>query len=186
MIEKEIETIKNELDSIKQSYLHAEPGGNDASIYSFVYLMMVSSWIEECRNDLSLSLLHRCIAPEKEEDLERRLRQINGFKFADHFKKAFSLIAGHHGYVKLRALCDQRALELLESSLGYIWSARCEAAHKTFEGMSKRSFRTPTEIEPHCINVFDGLINLEKALQLFAQNIAERPCDATTSIAGQE
>lgn len=102
MIEKEIETIKNELDSIKQSYLHAEPGGDDASIYSFVYLMMVSSWIEECRNDLSLSLLHRCIAPEKEEDLERRLRQINGFKFSDHFKKAFRsllVIMGMSSYV---------------------------------------------------------------------------------------
>lgn len=173
MIEKKIKTISKELESIKLSYLNAEPGSNDASIYSFVYLMMVSSWIEECRNELSLSLLHKCFTPEKGSDLERQLRQINGFKFSDHFRKAFSLIVGYHGYTELRSLCDQRSLELLESSLGSIWNARCEAAHKAFEGMSNRSFRTPPDIEQHCCHIFAGLIDLENALQLFTRNVAK-------------
>ena len=57
MIDDEISKITAQLDNIEQRYLNADPGGYDASIFSLVYILLLSSWLEECRNRLSFYLV---------------------------------------------------------------------------------------------------------------------------------
>ena len=171
MIDDEISKITAQLDNIEQRYLNADPGGYDASIFSLVYILLLSSWLEECRNRLSFYLVDAFFEADADTDkIKQRLEKINGIKFSEHFRKAIELVIGVHGYQELRADCQPQTLASFESAIGFVWSARCEAAHNTFEGLQNRRFRAPSTIKSRCNDIFNGLKDLENSINALTRN----------------
>jgi hypothetical protein len=166
MITNGIDSITKQLDDIEQKYNESVPGSYEASIFALSYLLILSSWIEECRDDLSCRLVDLVFVPDSgSEKIKKEIQRINGFKFSEHFKKAITRVIGEHGYNEIKANCNEQTLILLESSLGYIWNARCDAAHKTFKGMQANSFAAPSIIKQQRNRVFEGLKELELSIE---------------------
>lgn len=172
MISDEVERIASQLDDIEDRYNEAEPGSDDASVFALAYILILSSWIEECRNSLSCRLVDDFFAGgDVREKIKKRIRQINGVKFSEHFKRAITVTVGEHGYYEVKSNCDERTMVLLESALGFIWDARCDAAHNTFSGLQRRTFRAPSVIRPRRDEVFRGLMDLERSICSLNRNV---------------
>lgn len=166
MIADDIKRVTIQLDDIEDRFKKLPTGSYDASVFALAYLLVLSSWIEECRNILCCQLVDAFFVPSENTDkLKKEVQRINGFKFSDHFKRAIVKTIGEHGYFEIRSACDAQILESLESSLGSIWSARCDAAHKTFEGLQNQNFMAPSMIKMQRDRVFAGLIELERSIR---------------------
>lgn len=165
MIVDDIEQIAAQLDAIENRYLASSPGSDDASIFSLTYILVLSSWIEECRDNLLLQLIDAFfVAGDHADQLKKDVRRINGFKFSEYFKRAITRIIGEHGFLELKAACDIQTMLLLESGLGYVWDVRCTTAHKTYTGLQNKSFYAPSVIKAQRDQVFAGLVELERSI----------------------
>lgn len=146
------------------------------AMVSKLSIIELSGWIEEVRDGLISDLAFMLFddVERAQAESKRISKGVNGFRYKEHFiEKVFEPLLGCYGAKLFEDSFENQGRDDLASSLGSLWTVRCECAHRSIEGVTL-TLQPPS----WCLQEFDriraGMLKMERSILSVANVIIER------------
>lgn len=161
-------------------------GDDKARLISKLALLELCGYLEE-RMDALVIEVGVAVGLDENFVREQVIRNIYGFKYAEHFRPMLAKVIGEHG-VRLveQRFCETDAgrLDDLKAPLGSLWRSRCNFAHKDLAANidSQEVFNAPSWVQIQHRTVKQLLDDYDANVRAVANSLAGvQPLNPATS-----
>lgn len=156
--------ILSNLKSLDSKYRLAK-SQKDNLFFSKLAILELCGWLEESIDEIVKDFAKKHIKNEFNIKLiHNKISQTYGFEYEKHFKSLIIQLVGIVGFERIEVNIDAKKLQLFISSISSLVTRRNSEAHTHIKGATK-IIDAPSLTINHFNNIYDGLIEFEKALK---------------------
>ena len=156
--------ILSSLKSLDAKYRQAK-SQKDNLFFSKLAILELCGWLEESIDEIVEDFAKKHIKNLNNRKLiQDKTTRTYGFEYERHFKSLIIQLVGIVVFERIEANIDSTKLQLFISSISSLVTRRNSEAHTHIKGVTK-IIDAPSLTINHFNNIYDGLIEFEKALK---------------------